>query len=62
MITKLYIPLALNILTDLAENTESENVRLGATCDLLYRAGFRPVDRHELVKEYWFKILSKLCL
>ena len=28
-----------------------ESVRLGATRDLLYRAGFRPVDRHEIVKE-----------
>ena len=42
-------PRALNILTDLAENAES--VRLGATRDLLDRAGFRPVDRHEIVKE-----------
>ena len=40
-----------NILTDLAENGESESVRLGATRDLLDRAGFRPVDRHEIVKE-----------
>ena len=36
---------------DLAENAESESVRLGATRDLLDRAGFRPVDRHEIVKE-----------
>jgi hypothetical protein len=39
-------PRALNILSDLAENAESESVRLGATRDLLDRAGFRPVDRH----------------
>ena len=44
-------PRALNILSDLAENTESESVRLGATRDLLDRAGFRTVDRHEIVKE-----------
>ena len=46
-------PRALNILTDHAENaeSESESVRLGATCDLLDRADFRPVDRHEIVKE-----------
>jgi hypothetical protein len=45
-------PRALNILSDLSENTESESVRfLGATRDLLNRAGFRPVDRHEIVKE-----------
>jgi hypothetical protein len=43
-------PRALNILSDLAENAESESVRLGATRDLLDRAGFRPVDRHEIVK------------
>ena len=36
-------PCALNILTNLAENAESESVRLGATRDLLDRAGFRPV-------------------
>ena len=42
---------ALNILSDLAENTESESVRLSATRDLLDRAWFRPVDRHEIVKE-----------
>ena len=41
----------MNILTDLAENAESESVRLGATRDLLDRAGFRPVDKHEIVKE-----------
>ena len=44
-------PRALNILSDLAENAESESVSLGATRDLLDRAGFRPVDRHEIVKE-----------
>ena len=33
-------PRALNILSDLAENAESESVRLGATRDLLDRAGF----------------------
>ena len=43
-------PRALNILSDLAENAESESVRLGANRDLLDRAGFRPVDRHEIVK------------
>ena len=44
-------PRALNILTDLAENAESESVRLGATRDLLDRAEFMPVDRHEIVKD-----------
>ena len=42
---------ALNILTELAENAESESVRLGATHDFLDRAAFRPVDRNEIVKE-----------
>ena len=41
----------MNILSDLAENAESESVRSGATRDLLDRAGFRPADRHEVVKE-----------
>ena len=41
----------MSLLSDLAENAESESVRLGATRDLLDRAGFRPVDRHEIVKE-----------
>ena len=40
----------MNILSDLGENAESESVRLGTTRDLLDRAGFRPVDRHEIVK------------
>ena len=44
-------PRALNILSDLSENAESESVRLGATRDLLDRAGFRPVDRHEIVRD-----------
>ena len=35
----------------LDENAESESVRLGATRDLLDRAGFRPVDRHEIVRD-----------
>ena len=36
-------PCALNILTDFAENAESESIRLGTTRDLLDRAGFKPV-------------------
>jgi hypothetical protein len=44
-------PRALNILSDLTENAESECVRLGATRDILDRAGFRTFDRHEIVKE-----------
>ena len=45
------VPRALNKLTDLAENAESESVSLDATRDLLGRAGFRPIDRNEIVKE-----------
>ncbi len=41
----------MNILTDLADNAESKSVRLVTTPDHLDRAGFRPVDRHEIVKE-----------
>ena len=51
-------PRALNILTDLAENAERESVRLGATRDLLDRAGFRHVDRLEIVKEKTVKELN----
>ena len=40
----------LNILSELAENAENESVLLGATRDILDRLGFRPVDRHEIVK------------
>ena len=51
-------PRALNILTDLVENAQSQSVRLGATRDLLDRAGFRPVDRHEIVKDKSIKELN----
>ena len=44
-------PSVLNILSDLAENAESESIRLVTTRDLLDRAGFRPVDRHEIVRD-----------
>ena len=45
------VPRALNIMSYLAENAESESVRLGTSLDLLDRAGFRPVDRHQIVKQ-----------
>ena len=41
----------MHILSDIAENSESESVRLDATRDLLDRAGFRLVDRHEIVRD-----------
>ena len=50
-------PRALNILSDLAENAERE-CTFGATRDHLDRAGFRPVDRHEIVKEKSVKELN----
>ena len=44
-------PRELIILSDLSENPESESVRLGETRYPLNRAGFRPVDSHEIVKQ-----------
>jgi len=41
------IPASLMWLTDLAENAESESVRLGAIKDILDRAGLKPVDKVE---------------
>jgi hypothetical protein len=35
----------------LQRNAESESLRLGATRDLLDRAVFRAIDRHEIVKQ-----------
>ena len=55
-------PRALDILSDLAENAESESVRLGATRDLLDISGFRPVDRHEIVKDKSIEELNAGCL
>ncbi len=53
-------PKALTILTVLEENDKSESVCLGATRDLLDRAWFRPVDRHEIVKEKSVEELNAL--
>ena len=41
------IPQALKWVTDLAENAESESVRLGAVKDSLDRAGMKPVEKIE---------------
>ena len=41
------IPQALKWVTDLAENAESESVRLGAVKDILDRAGMKPVEKIE---------------
>ena len=51
----------LNILTNLAKNAESESVSLGATRDLLDRAGFRPVDRHEIVNIFEVSLDRLFC-
>ena len=44
-------PRVLNIQSDPTKMPKVESVRLGATRDLLDRAVFRPVARHEIVKE-----------
>ena len=41
------LTVALHHLTDLAQNAESESVRLGAVKDLLDRGGLKPVERVE---------------
>ena len=41
------IPQALKWVTDLAQNAESESVRLGAVKDILDRAGMKPVEKIE---------------
>ena len=51
-------PRALNILSDIAKNTESESILIEATNDLLDRAGFRPFDRHEIVKQKYVEELN----
>ena len=45
-----YAPKAINQIQSLAENAESENVRLKANADLLDRAGWKPVDKQEITE------------
>ena len=45
-----YAPKAFEQMRILAENAESENVRLKANSDLLDRAGYRPVDKTEVTQ------------
>ena len=45
-------PKALSILMDLAENSASDSVKFQAPIDLLYRAGFRPIDRREEIRPH----------
>ncbi len=43
-----YAPKAISQIQNLAENAESENVKLKANADLLDRAGWKPVDKQEI--------------
>ncbi len=45
-----YAPKAINQIQSLAENAESENVRLKANADLLDRAGWKPIDKQEITE------------
>lgn len=46
-----YVPNALTNLRQLADSAESESVRYNANRDLLDRAGWQPVQKHEQVGE-----------
>ena len=43
-----YIPKAIQNLKQLAQNADSETVRLNATRDLLDRSGLKPVEKQEI--------------
>ncbi len=45
-----YAPKAISQIQNLAENAESENVKLKANADLLDRAGWKPVDKTEVTE------------
>ena len=45
-----YVPSAIRQIQNLAENAESENVKLKANADLLDRAGWKPVDKTEITE------------
>ena len=45
-----YAPKAIKQIQGLAENAESENVKLKANADLLDRAGWKPVDKQEITE------------
>ena len=45
-----YAPKAIKQIQGLAENAESENVKLKANADLLDRAGWKPVERSEVTE------------
>jgi hypothetical protein len=43
-----HIPLSIKYLSELAESSDSDSVRLGAIKDILDRAGLKPVERSEV--------------
>ena len=45
-----YAPKAISQIQNLAENAESENVKLKANADLLDRAGWKPIDKQEITE------------
>jgi phage terminase small subunit len=53
-----YAPKAFEQMRNLAENAESENVRLKANSDLLDRAGYRPIDKSEITQMNEFENMT----
>ena len=53
-----YAPKAFDQMRNLAENAESENVRLKANSDLLDRAGYRPIDKSEITQMNEFENMT----
>ena len=53
-----YAPKAFDQMRNLAENAESENVRLKANTDLLDRAGYRPIDKSEITQMNEFENMT----
>lgn len=53
-----YAPKAISQIQNLAENAESENVKLKANADLLDRAGWKPVDKQEVTQKDMYEGMS----
>jgi len=53
-----YAPKAISQIQNLAENAESENVKLKANADLLDRAGWKPVDKQEVTQKDAYEDMS----
>ena len=53
-----YAPKAFEQMRNLAENAESENVRLKANSDLLDRAGYQPIDKSEITQMNEFENMT----